>query len=1070
MNFKKLNNLVGWVAFAIVFAVYFMTAERTGSLWDCGEFVSAAYKMQVVHPPGAPLFLLIGRMFAWVGSLTSNPSNIAYAVNMMSGMSGAFSALFLFWITTGFAKLALVGRNEEPTDMGTIVSILGSGLVAALSSAFITSQWFSVVEGEVYALSSMFTGMIVWAMMRWYLAPASATLDRWLVFCAFAAGMASSVHLLGLLTIPVLPLMYYLKHEAKPTLLGMAKWFGMGFAMLAVFNFFFLPYLPQIGAEIDYVFVNLFGLPVNSGLAFFTLLLFVGLGYGIHRAQKSNSPNLYYMLLFTFMSLVSLTIYATTLIRSTANPPINMNHPADPYTLVSYVKREQYGERPLVLGPHYEAQAVNSTKTGDVYRPVNGSYEIVDEKTSPEFSSEDMMPFPRIGHTERPEQYRQWLSKSQGEMPTFNDNLWFFFRYQVGWMYYRYFMWNFVGRQNAEQGLMYNDPTKGNWLSGIDAIDKRLYDQSTLSAEERSASDRNTYYFIPLIFGLIGLIWHSKKNKNDALIVGLLFVMTGFAILTYLNGPPYEPRERDYAYAGSYVTFCIWIGLSVAALFDYLRGKMPSIAAAGIGLTALSAPVVLIQQNWDDHDRSTHFATRDYAANFLNSLEKNAILFTYGDNDTYPLWYAQEVEGIRRDVRVVNFSLLAVDWYINQLRRKINESPAIKLSISEDAIRGGLRNVVPIDPKGGAIEASQVVKFIGESHEISTGMGNVPSYCPANKIIIPVKRDIARSWGLPDSLIRDTMVIDMTGKPYLMKDDVALLDIIASNIWDRPIYYAITCRPEKFFQQPGKTKGIIPYLQLEGLGLRVVPMVSPDDSRLPVAGYGRVDVNKNIDITMNRWKFGNFDKEKTFINNSYLPSVQTMQFVYLRLAETLLKENTQQSKSKAADVAEKYLKSFPNFNFTYARNNAMAFIDIIIRGAGIDRAKTYIEDYATFCNNEVVKFSKMNGQTSFDQWAVGRLLRNKEMMDKAEMDMFTASSNDLYWFKDDYMMYINTMSSLRDQLKEQPANAYTESFNKKYGKSINKYDELIKKAESLIRASQPQQGAPTQQGAPQMPQ
>ncbi|MCH2044238.1 MAG: DUF2723 domain-containing protein, partial [Saprospiraceae bacterium] len=729
MNFKLLNTLTGWVVFAIAATVYMLTAEPTGSLWDCGEFVSAAYKLEVVHPPGAPLFLMIGRMFAVaIETFTdteATPANIAYALNVMSGLCTAFLVLFIFWSTTILGKLALVGREKNPEDFPTIFAILGGGIVAGLATTFATSVWFSAIEGEVYAMSAFFTGIVIWASLRWYVSEHPKA-DRWLIFCAYMIGLSIGVHLLSLLVIPFITVLYYYKNIHKSTMvagtagtyegnsvpwLGTLIAAGVGFGILVLVQNYIIPKVPEMAANFDFFFVNSLGTGLWTGVLTFLVFLTTWIVAGLLHAQAPDDKKLQYFfwglsgiliicsffaskfftlifagalvfdiltetgninyrkkspynfqmgLVMFAMVLTGFSTYVSIVIRANADTPINMNSPGDPFTLLSYLNREQYGDRPLLWGPHFKAEQKKGKKglitTGKVYRPVTDAdgkvfYDVVDTKKAVVYEDDDYMLFPRLGHTNKKAEYPNWLELGKKEDPTMGDNLGFFFKYQIGWMYFRYFMWNFAGRQNAQQGV-HNKNVKGNWISGISFLDSsRLYNQSELTDDMRNDKGRNTYYFLPLIFGLLGMFFHFTVRTKDALSVMLLFLMTGLAIIVFLNQPPREPRERDYAFAGSIFTFCIWIGLAVPALYSWLRNSLgKSIAALGGFAVVLSAPLIMGMQNWDDHSRALNTGARDYATNFLQSCAPNAIIFTYGDNDTYPLWYAQEVEGIRRDV------------------------------------------------------------------------------------------------------------------------------------------------------------------------------------------------------------------------------------------------------------------------------------------------------------------------------------------------------------------------------------------------------------------------------------
>lgn len=971
-QFKKLNNIVGWCTFAIALMVYALTTEPTGSLWDCGEFISASYKLQVVHPPGAPLFLMINRMFAIVAeTVSNNPENIAYAINLSSGVCTAFLVLFIFWSTTILAKLSLVGRNGEITDAGMMWSILGAGVAAGLATTFATSVWFSAVEGEVYAMSSFFTGLVVWAALRWYITDTPKA-DRWLVFISYMVGLSIGVHLLSILVAPFVALLYYYKNFTNDenrrfpwvgtVLAGLS---GMG--VLVLIQNIVIPKIPAMAAGVDFYFVNTLGTSVGFGLLFFAIALGSLVAAAIYYATKIKNYHLQSWLTSFAMVLIGFSTYGMIVLRANTNIPINMNAPADPYSLLSYLNREQYGDRPLLRGPHYFSPILRdrsgnpvTNKVKDVYRPVKKGdktrYEIVDTKQDYVYDPQHTMFFPRLGHTDRSQQYFTWLGhrdemeedyneclrKSGGkaeacgmldprnpkaysawanknERPSMGDNLSFFVNYQINWMYIRYFMWNFVGRQNAQQGTD-GGPSQGNWISGIGFIDALYtHNQSNMTEAMLNDKGRNTYFFLPLIFGLLGMFFHFSQRPKEAFAVLSLFILTGLAIIVFLNQPPSEPRERDYAFAGSIFTFCIWIGMAVPLLYMTLRNSLASVVAASIAIpVVLSAPIIMGFQNWDDHSRAHHYGARDYATNFLNSCAPNAIIFTYGDNDTYPLWYAQEVEGIRTDVRVVNFSLLAVDWYINQLRYKINKSDAIKMTMPEAAYRGQLRNYLPIDVENRVpMNIFQAVKFMSETNK---KFATVESYIPSGVLQVPVDLSAIRKNNVipasyPDSLVPATLEF-MPETQYWTKDDLALVDIISTNIqngWERPIYFAVTCRPDKL--APYKD-----YLQLEGMALRLVPIKTVVPNTYAAMQMGRVELDTMYNNIMNRFRWGNFDKMETFIDESYRPSVQSVQYSMVRLTDELIRKN---DNKRATDVIDKFFAVFPHMNFPYDENRVV---------------------------------------------------------------------------------------------------------------------------------------------------
>ncbi len=1006
-SYKRLTNFAGWLVFAIAATVYFFSVERTGSLWDCGEFVLGAYKLQVVHPPGAPLFLIVGRLFTYLAELFSNtdahPENIAFSVNLMSGLSTAFAAMFIAWVTIILGKLAMVGRMEEPTR-GQAIALCGAGIVAGLATAFTTSVWFSAVEGEVYAMSTFFTCLTLWASLKWYNLPNNPQHDRWLIFAAYAAGLSIGVHLLSILTFPSIALFYYFKKYQKHTVVGMGVAVAVGMVLFGAIQKIVITGIPNLWRSMELLTVNGLGLPFFSGLVPVILIISGLIIYGLYAAHNEKRPRVIYgviavvlvllklmansdavglgkdiLSLVTFLGayfllveylskrdkgllqnlvvagslvIVSFSIIGLVVIRANANPPINMNAPTDPMRLLPYLNREQYGERPLFYGPDFTSKPVDNKiepRYGEVIENKNGKkvekYGIVDEKISYVYGKKVLFPRMTDDTQNRPSKYRQWINKKSGD-PTFFDNLKFLFRYQIGWMYGRYFMWNFAGRQNGEQGYYAWDKKSGNWLSGIKFLDEaRLYNMDKLPEVMKKHKANNHYFLLPFLFGMLGMFFHFSKNRNDAIALMALFIITGIGIIIYSNQPPNEPRERDYVLVGSFFTFCIWIGMGALAVFEILRERvrLSSQMAAILGsIIVLSAPIIMGFQNFDDHSRRHHTAARDYASNFLESCEPNAILFTYGDNDTYPLWYAQEVEGIRTDVRVVNLSLIAVDWYIDQLRRKVNDSPAIKMTVPRDAYRGKKRNAVLYYNNSGQdreMPAKAFLKFIGGSHPlVGQGGRKIESYMPTRKVYLPVNKKRALQLGAITQADTGKVVqkipIKLQGKSYLMKDELAILDVIASNIDERPVYFAVTCRPEKMF-------GMQDYMQLEGLGLRIIPVKSKGESNLFVYGSGRVSVDHVYDNVMNKFRWGNFDDEDLdqYIDRSYGPSIQSHRIVLLRTARELVRRG---DKKRAIALVEKYFDVFPNNNFTYDWN-AWQMINILLQAGAYEQAKPQIK-------------------------------------------------------------------------------------------------------------------------------
>lgn len=962
MNYKRLSNISGWLVFAIAAVVYFFSAERTGSLWDCGEFITGAFKLQVVHPPGAPVYVIIGRMFTYVAELFSdNPEDIAFSINLMSGLLTAFGAMFVAWVTIMLGKLALVGRDEEPSA-GESLALAGAGLVAGLAMAFSTSVWFSAVEGEVYAMSTFFTAMTLWAAIKWYMLPDEHIHDRWLIFSLYSAGLSIGVHLLSILTFPALALFYYFKRYQKHSLFGMLVAAAIGVAVIMGIQVFIITGIPKLWSSLELLSVNSLGLPQHSGLIF-TFLIVAGLfATGLFLAHQQKNGLLQVITVGAMLVTIAYSAIGIVVIRANANPPINMNSPSDAMRLLPYLNREQYGERPLFYGPWYGAQPYDSEITNRYgFVEEKGKYEIVDQKVSYKYRDSDMMLFPRMGDAtmQRDAVYEAWRNGKTGK-PSMVENIGFAIRYQLGWMYWRYFMWNFAGRQNGEQGYFAWDPASGHWLSGIEPLDEaRLYKEDLMPDSMRNNQARNKYFLLPFLFGLLGLFYHFARRRDDALALLALFIITGIGIIIYSNQPPNEPRERDYVLVGSFFTFCIWIGMGVLAIYDAIRqrAKLGAVPTAIVATAiVLIAPALMGTQNFDDHSRRHHKASRDYAANFLESCEPNAIIFTYGDNDTYPLWYCQEVEGIRTDVRVINLSLIAVDWYIEQMRRKVNDSEPIKLTISPEAYRGSNRNSTPyynprqsgdynpsLDPEISAIE---LLKFIGADQiKNATGPRQARTYLPTRRFFIPIDLNKAQQMGIANQFDTTDVVVDRIpvqispNKNFLIKDELAVLDIIASNINDRPVYFSVTCRADKFF-------GLQDYMQLEGLGLRIVPVRSRPsiDRRIygDVYGAGRIAEDLVYRNVMERFRWGNFDKQRLYVDRSYAPSVQSFHLVMLRTAEKMAANG---DTTRAAELALKYLEAFPHINFPYDFKT-MRFFDVLVQAGAYDKAKPHLETLA----------------------------------------------------------------------------------------------------------------------------
>jgi len=923
-TFKRVNNIAGWIVFAVSALVYLMTIEPTASFWDCGEFIATAYKLEVGHPPGAPLFMMIARFFAL---FASEPSQVALMVNAMSGLLSAFTILFLFWTITHLARKLIV-RGEESISMSKMVAIIASGTVGALAYTFSDTFWFSAVEGEVYAMSSFFTAIVVWAILKWEDVADEPFANRWLIFIAYMMGLSIGVHLLNLLTIPAIAFVYYFR-KYKTSRNGVIATLAISSVILLTILYVIIPGLFKLGSLFELMFVNGFGLPYFTGFIFYLILVFGALTVGILYTHKRNHSIFNTALLVVTVILIGYSSYAMILIRARANTPINENNPSHVFSLINYLNREQYGDRPLVYGQYYSAP-VESTKELTTRLQKNGRYEETWLKTKYNFDPRFKTLFPRMYSPaeDHVEQYKDWgmvdgtpikVQNRNGETetrykPTFGENLIFFFRYQVGHMYIRYFMWNFVGRQDDVQS--HGGIENGNWISGIKPVDRVFVgNQNALTDDMKNHPSRNTYFFLPLILGLIGIYYQLvlRKDKRNFFMVFMLFFLTGLAIVIYLNQYPLQPRERDYAYAGSFYAFTIWIGLGVLAVYEWSKKILSeTTAASAAGILCMSVPLIMVTQNWDDHDRSGRYTARDFAANYLNSCPPNAILFTNGDNDTFPLWYAQEVEGIRTDVRIVNLSLLGTDWYIDQMKMKCYESAPVPISMDHSKYVQGTRDIVYIYSRiNEAVELKNIMTFLA-SDDINTKLqvpGESPlPYLPANKLKLTVDKEKVLSSGTvkakDDSLIVPTMEWTIKGS-HIQKAAMMILEIIANNNWERPIYFVSP--------HGDGDVGLSEYLQHDGFAYRLVPIKTTPADFLSI---GRIDNDVLYEKLMNTFKWGRMNEPDVFIdhNNQRTAMVLKLRNTFNRLASQLIEEN---KKDSALNVLNKITDLMPHEKYPY---------------------------------------------------------------------------------------------------------------------------------------------------------
>ena len=691
-KFNIWNRVAALTAFLVAAVTYLLTIEPTASFWDCGEFIASSYKLEVGHPPGNPVFQLIARFC----TMFTDNMHAAVAVNSMSAICSALTIFFLYLTIVFFSKRIVKPDSEGRYSTGKAIAIWGSGLVGSLTYCFTDTFWFSAVEGEVYGMSSLFTALVFWAMTKWYDEADQPYANRWIVLISFLMGLSIGVHLLNLLTIPCLVFIwFYRKSKGKGyTFLQYLGIFALSCVILAVILFLIIPYVPKLAAYFDLLFVNVFNLPYNTGAVFFLLLLFGLCFWGLFHTMKKGKAVANTILLCFTTIIVGFSIFAIVVIRSSVHTPTNEYQPDNPFTLCRYLSREQYGSTPIIYGQYFDADY--SIEDDWYWAPVDGKYEKVPSFGNIIYDSSDKMLFPRMwnsgsgGDDRYREFYASYMSKNakRGDRyrkPTFMENMAFFFDYQLNWMYWRYFMWNFAGRQNDCHSPSPGEIFLGNWESGITFIDQmRLGDQSMAPDYLKENKGKNHYYMLPLLLGLIGLFYQLVKDDRGCWLTFLLFFMTGIAIVVYLNQPPFQVRERDYAYAGSFYAFSIWVGFAVLALYDLItkalsHKKEPAkavsaVAATAVSLLCLGVPALMAEENWDDHDRSNRRTAVEMARNYLNSCGENGILITHGDNDTFPLWYAQEVEEVRPDVRIVNTSLLGTDWHIDQMKWACNES------------------------------------------------------------------------------------------------------------------------------------------------------------------------------------------------------------------------------------------------------------------------------------------------------------------------------------------------------------------------------------------------------------
>ena len=1021
-QYKTVNNLIGWLTFIIAATVYCMTIEPTASFWDCPEFITTGYKLEVGHPPGAPFFMLTANLFS---QFASDATTVAKMVNYMSALMSGACILFLFWSITHLVRKLII-KDENNITTGQLVTIMGSGLVGALVYTFSDTFWFSAVEGEVYAYSSLFTAVVFWLILKWEDVADEPHSDRWIILIAYLTGLSIGVHLLNLLCLPAIVLVYYYKKVPNANAKGSLLALFASMVLVGIVLYGIVPGVVKVGGWFELLFVNSMGLPFNTGVIVYIIILAASIIWGVYESYTEASRarmNISFMLtiallgipfyghgvssviigiivlaalglylfaknlnkkyqisarsmntalLCTMMIMVGYSSYALIVIRSTANTPMDQNSPEDIFTLGEYLGREQYGTRPLFYGQAYSSKVALEVKDGYCI-PVEANSTtkyIRKEKTSPdekdsyvevpgrvEYQYAQNMLFPRMYSSAHIPQYKGWVdikgydvpydecgNAIMVNIPTQWENIKFFFRYQLNFMYWRYFMWNFAGRQNDIQGS--GEIEHGNWITGIPFIDNWLVgDQSLLPQELKDNKGHNVFYCLPLLLGLIGLFWQAyrgQKGVQQFWVVFFLFFMTGIAIVLYLNQTPSQPRERDYAYAGSFYAFAIWVGMGVAGIIKLLRDytKMQELPVAIlVSALCLLVPIQMAGQTWDDHDRSGRYVARDFGQNYLMSLQEsgNPIIFTNGDNDTFPLWYNQETEGFRTDARTCNLSYLQTDWYIDQMKRPAYDSPSLPITWDRVEYVEGTNEYIQIRPEikktidalyaqadsSGNPEALQNIhnEFGEDPYELK----NILKYwirsdkeglhvIPTDSIVIKIDKEAIRRSGMkiPEALgdsIPDHMNIllrDDNGNPKraLYKSELMMLEMLANANWERPMYMAITVGREN---QLGMDKHFVQ----EGLASRFTPF---ETKKLGAT----IDSEKMYDNLMNKFKFGGIDKPGIYIDENVMRMCYTHRRVFAQLIEQLMKEGQKDKALAALDYAEKMI---PAYNVPYDWQN-----------------------------------------------------------------------------------------------------------------------------------------------------
>jgi len=976
MHYKKINNLLGWLCFLIASISYILTLEPSVSFWDCGEFISCAYRLQVAHEPGYPVFAMLGKAFSLLSM--GNNAKVPFFTNMGSALASGATIMLLFWTITALAKKLLAYKESEDTDQSKFYMIMGAGLVGALAFAYTDTFWFSAVETIVFAWSSFCTALVFWAILKWDAHADEPGADKWIIFIAYVIGLSIGIHLLNLLTIPALALVYYLRRTQKINLKNSLLAILASLVILVFIQYGIRNYTVVGAAYFDLFFVNTLGFGFGSGAAVFLVLLIAVLVAGIYYSIKYKKPVLNLAFLCCTFIYLGYSSFAYIPIRATANPDLDNNHPDNAFILNDYLNRVQYGETPLLYGPYYDAKAIDQTEGGNIYRKGKTQYEVAGKKEKTIYDHNTLLPRMYIAegdqdHAEALQFYTSWLNIPNGQAPTFADNLKFLFSWQIYQMYWRYFLWNFAGRYNDASGQENMNGIDGNWTTGIFDGGRHL-PKSVIGGDPSRPLEGITYtplFALPLIIGLFGLIFHFNRRKEDALVVTLLWFFTGIAIVLYVNQPNIQPRERDYSYVGSFYAFAIWIGLGVIAIADTLSKKLNAKTAtfAATAVCLLAGPVVLAKEEWKDHDRSSKMTPHDMAYNYLISCPKNAILFSYGDNDTYSLWYDQEVEGIRPDIRIVNLSLFSGSWYIKQMTRKMNESAPLPITMPYEKYEDGVRDVIYYDDRKipGYTELSDVFDFITSDNPatmVQYQSGETANYLPTKNFKITINKDeVIKNGVVPDSdrvKLTDTLKFKFPPN-YVTKENLALFDILSHNHWKRPICFTTTVGDENMI-------GLQPYLYKEGFAYHLIPF-TPDTTNKDQKE--RVNALVMYDNVVNKFKWGNFSTAKYLDHESTTMSYPNLLASFLDLTQSLIAQNRPDLAIKALQKCDQELPDlnpFIDVNITklYLAQASYNLNDIVLGNKFANNIDAYLNDqldynyYLLQNNNDQISLRDVN--------------------------------------------------------------------------------------------------------------